>query len=165
MLGLGIREINLGMRNIQIAAPDDRLFLFELLEEFQEVLVPLLAIGKARQLALGIRGVNVDEKKVGVFRRQHASFLVVFGDAEMRRDFKWAFFREDARAGITLLLRRVPISRVVRGPELFDLIGRTFGFLQTQDVRLLRLEKFEKVLLQHGAQAVDVPGNEFHAEE
>ena len=50
-------------------------------------------------------------------------------------------------------------------PELLDLIRRTLGFLQTQHVRFLGSEEFEKVLLQHGAQAVDVPGNEFHKEE
>jgi hypothetical protein len=42
-------------------------------------------------------------------------------------------------------------------PELFDLIRRAFGFLEAQYIGFFGIEKFEKVFLQHGAQAVDVP--------
>ena len=53
-VGLRIREINLRVRHVQIATPDDGLFLFELLEKFQEVLVPLLAIRQAGEFALAL---------------------------------------------------------------------------------------------------------------
>jgi hypothetical protein len=43
------------------------------------------------------------------------------------------------------------------------LVGGAFGFLQAKDVGLLSGEKFQKIFLQHGTQAVDIPGNQFHA--
>jgi hypothetical protein len=69
---------------------------------------------------------------------------------------------ENGRAGIALFLRAVPVGRVFGGPELLHVVGRAFGFLQAEDVGLLGVEKFQKVFLQHGAQAVDVPRNQFH---
>ena len=77
--------------------------------------------------------------------------------ADARGELKRAGLREDHGAGVTLLLRAVPIRRVVRGPELFDLVGAGLGFLEAQHVRLLGIEILEKILLQHGAQTVDVP--------
>ncbi len=164
-VGFGIRKVDLRMCDVQVPAPDDGFFLLQLLKEFQEVLVPLLTIREAREFAFGIRGVNVDEEEVIILSGDDAPLLVVFRNAEMRRDLQRTLLGEDGRAGVTFLLGAVPIRRVVRGPELFDLIGRTLGFLEAQDVRFLGVEKFEKVLLQDSAQAVDVPGNEFHAGE
>jgi iron-sulfur cluster assembly protein len=45
------------------------------------------------------------------------------------------------------------------------LIGAAFGFLKTEHVRFFRVEKFKKIFLQHGAQTIDVPGNQFHDAE
>src|SRR6204780_4789142 len=45
----------------------------------------------------------------------------------------------------------------------FDLPAFSLGLLQAQDIGLMRLEKAEKqALLMHGANAVDVPGKNFH---
>ncbi len=72
---------------------------------------------------------------------------------------------ENGGAGIALFLRAVPVRRVSRGPELLDVVGAAFGFLQAKHVGFLGVEVIEKILLQHGAQAVDVPGNQFHARQ
>jgi len=50
-------------------------------------------------------------------------------------------------------------------PELFHLVGSAFGLLQAQHVGLLGGEKLKKVFLQHGAQAVHVPRDQFHGDE
>src|SRR5213075_217768 len=69
---------------------------------------------------------------------------------------------EDGRAGVALFLRGVPIGGVGGWPELLDVVRTCLGFLQAENVRLLGVEVIEKILTQHGAQTVHVPGNQFH---
>ena len=164
-VGLRIGEVDLGVRHVQVAAPDDGFFPLELFQVGEEVAVPLLAIGKAGEFALRVGHINIHEEEVGELGRQHTTFVVVLGHADALRDFQRAQLREDDGAGVALLLRAVPVRRVVRGPELFDLVGVRLGFLQAQDVGLFVVEVFEKIFAEHGAQAVDVPGNQFHAGE
>ena len=162
-VGLGVREVNLGVRHVEVAAKDDGLFLLQLFQVAQKILVPNLTVRQPFQFALGVGRVNIHEEKILIFCGEHAAFVVVLGDAEMRRDFERNFFRENRRAGIAFFCGGVPKSRVARRPELLDLVGRAFGFLQAKDVGLLGVEEFKEFFLKHGAQAVDVPGNEFHA--
>lgn len=161
-IGLGIREINLRMRHVQVTAPHDRLFSLQHLEKFQEIPIPLLPILEPRQLPLGIGGVNIDEEEILILGGENPAFLVMFRDREMRRDFQRPVLREDRGAGVALFHSAIPISRVMRGPELFDLLRRTLGLLETEDVWFLGGEEFEKILFQHSPQAVHVPGNELH---
>src|SRR5207244_5304867 len=69
---------------------------------------------------------------------------------------------EYRRAGITFLLRRVPIGGIGRRPELLDIVRAALGFLKAEHVRLFGIEVIEEVFPQDGAQAVHVPGNQFH---
>jgi hypothetical protein len=46
---------------------------------------------------------------------------------------------------------------------LFDLVGAALGFLKAKDIGFFGVEKIEEIFPQHGAQAVDVPGNQFHS--
>ena len=85
------------------------------------------------------------------------------GDAEVRCDLQRAEAGEDGRAGVALFLRAVPIGGIMPGPERFHIVRRAFGFLQTENVRLLGVEKFKEIFLQHGAHAIDVPGDQLHA--
>ena len=153
----GMREIDLGVRHIQVTAENDGLSPFQFAEEAQENDVPLLAIGQAAEVALGIGDVDVHDKKVLKLRGEHAAFVIVFRDTDVRRDFQWAEAGEDGRAGITLAAGAVPIRGVVRRPKLFDVVRLALGFLQAKNIGLLGLEKFEKVFAQHGAEAIDVP--------
>ena len=54
------------------------------------------------------------------------------------------------------------MSRVVRGPELLHVVGMRLRLLHAEDVGLLGVEILEEVLPQHGAQAVHIPGDDFH---
>ena len=53
-VGLGIREINFRVRDVEVAAENDGLFLLQLFKELQEILVPLLAIRQAGEFALAL---------------------------------------------------------------------------------------------------------------
>ena len=87
----------------------------------------------------------------------------MLGHADVRCDLQRTRLRENRRAGVTFRFRAIPIGCVMLRPELFHLVGRAFGLLQAKHVGFRGVEKPEKILLQHGAQAVDVPGNQFHA--
>ena len=71
---------------------------------------------------------------------------------------------EDGRPGVTLLLGKIPKGRVFARPKLLDLVGMALGLLQTQNVWFFRVEIFEKVLFEDGAEAVDIPGYQFHGD-
>jgi len=86
----------------------------------------------------------------------------VQGDADVGGDLERAGAGENGGAGIALLLGAVPIGGVVARPELFDVVGGATGFLEAEDVGLFGVEEFEEVAFEEGAEAVDVPGNQFH---
>ena len=69
---------------------------------------------------------------------------------------------ENGGAGVAPLLRRVPVLQVAGGVDV-GLTGLHLGLLQAQRVAVRGGEKVEKSLFDAGAQAVDVPGNQFHA--
>jgi CO dehydrogenase/acetyl-CoA synthase alpha subunit len=60
----------------------------------------------------------------------------------------------------------IPPDRVKRfepkPTELFDIVRPGLGLLEAQDVRLFIVEIAEKILSQHRAQTVDVPGNNLY---
>ena len=162
-VGLGVRQVEFAVGHVEVAAEDDRFLAFELFQVFQKIGVPDLAIGEALQFALGVGDVNVDEVEVIEFGGLHAAFAVVLGDVDVRRDLKGALAGEDGGAGVAFLLGAVPIGGIGGGPELLDLVGGALGLLEAEDIRLFRLEVFEKVLFEDGAETVDVPGDQFHA--
>ncbi len=161
-LRFGVGEVNLGVRHIEIAAEDYGFLLFQFFEVAKKIAVPLLAIGEAGEFALGVGHINVHEKELGELRGEHAALVVVFGDANASRDVRRARAGEDGGAGVALFPGAVPIGRIVRRPELFDIVGAALGFLEAEHVRLLGVEILEKIFPQHRAQAVDVPRNQLH---
>src|SRR6185369_2848103 len=62
-IGPRVGQVDLRVRYIEVAAKNDRLFLFQLLETAKEILVPSLPITQSRQVALGIGHVNVHQEK------------------------------------------------------------------------------------------------------
>ena len=68
---------------------------------------------------------------------------------------------EDGRAGIALFIGAVPIL-VIAGKIDLGLSLLHLGLLQAIDIRIGLPHIFHKALAQAGAQAVDVPGNQFH---
>jgi len=150
-------EIQFRMRHIEIAAENDRLGFLKLPEVLQKIAVPLLPIRQTRKVALGIGDIDIDHVEVLEFSHEHAPFLVMFGDGDVWHDVERTFPRENRDTGIALLFSTIPVGLVTDRPELFDVVGRAFGFLEAQDVRLLALHVLEEILPQHRAQPVDVP--------
>lgn len=161
-VGLGIGEIDLGMGDVEVAAKDDGLFAFQFFEVTEEIAVPFLAVREALEFALGVRDVNVDEKEIIVLGGDDAAFGIVFGHFDAIGHGEGARAREDDGAGVTFLLRGIPIRGVMRGPELLDIFGRGFGFLETKNIGRLRSQVFQKIFPQHGAEAIHIPRNDFH---
>ena len=81
--------------------------------------------------------------------------------AEVIRDGERLALGEDRRARVALLVRAVPVDVVLRQVEL-DLVRLQFCLLQADHVRVDEIHKIQKALADAGAQAVDIPRNEFH---
>ena len=152
-----IRQINFRVRDVKVAAKNDWLFLFQLFQVGEKIFVPFLPIRQSREVALGIGNVNVHEKEIRKLGGEHAAFGVVLIHADVRRDVERFRFGENGRAGIAFAHGAIPMRFVMARPKLFHVVGRALDFLQAQNVRLLGIEKFQKIFLQHGAQAIDVP--------
>ena len=161
-VGLGVGKVDLGVGDVEVAAKDDGLFLFQCFQVSQEITVPLLAVGEPGEIALGVGHINVDEVEIVGLGGQDAAFLVVLYNADVRGNGNGFFFNKNGGAGVTSFLGGIPEGFVVGRPELLDVFGCAFGFLKAEDVRALGIDEFEEIFLEHGAQAVDVPGNQFH---
>ena len=78
---------------------------------------------------------------------------------------KWLFENyppgENGRSGVSLFLGIVPVLAIA-GELQGDLTGREFGFLQAEAICINGRKEIGKPLAHAGAEAIDVPGNEFH---
>src|SRR3984893_2917627 len=73
---LGVGQIELGMRHIEVAAKNDRLGLFELLAIGEKGRIPVFVSQRqAAKVVLGVRRVNRDDIEFFEFRRQDPAFL------------------------------------------------------------------------------------------
>ena len=68
---------------------------------------------------------------------------------------------EDRRAGVALFLRGIPVLPVARQIQL-DLKRLRLRLLQAEEIGVQRMKGVLKALLQAGADAVDVPRDQFH---
>src|SRR5271155_556425 len=88
-----IRKIQLGVRDIQIAAKYDGLGFFQLFAIREERRIPMLVPqGEPAQIVLGIRRIHGDNKELGELRRDDAAFLgtvapELVGEAEALGEF------------------------------------------------------------------------------
>ena len=66
---------------------------------------------------------------------------------------------------ISLLLGREEIGFIAQGLELQrrDLFRLSFGFLQTDDIRLLRRQPVREAFRESGSQSIHVVGDNFHS--
>src|SRR6185312_5326849 len=85
-------------------------------------------------------------------------------DGEAALDLGGRGLGEGGHAGVALLLAPVPLTVVaVRVQDLGgELVGLGLGLLQADHVGLLALEPLAEALLPCGADAVDVPRDQFH---
>jgi hypothetical protein len=47
---------------------------------------------------------------------------------------------------------------------LFHVVGAAFDFLQAKNIGIFFIQELQEILPQDRTQAVDIPGNQFHAE-
>ena len=163
-VGLRVGQIQFGVRDIEIATDNDRLFLLQLFEVSAEGGFPLLGpVVETREFALGIRGVDIDEVKFLVFEGDNTPLAVVLLDPDAVGGASRFVCGEGGGAGIAGFLRGVPMRREARRPgHLGDLLGFRFDFLQAEHIGLFGGPKFEEAFAEDRAEAVDVPGDEFH---
>ena len=170
VVSFGAGEVDLLVGDIEITAGDDGLsFGFERFKILAEGDVPFHAVWEAEEFVFGVGSVDGDEEEVVELKSDDAAFFVAFGTffgADSEADAEWFCFGENGGAGIARFFGGVPvgfISGEVEG-EL-DLFGAGFGFLEAEDVWVVFEDEVGEVLFEDGADAVDVPREEFHGEE
>lgn len=166
------------MRYIEVAAKNNRLYLFELLAIRKEGRVPvLMAQAQAREVALGVGCVDAQNKKVRVFRGNYPPFgvwvAVVIGVeleffdyrlGKAGRDRERFFFGEDGGSGVTFFTaRRIPILLIL-GEVDFALVLLGLCLLQTQNIGFIFFHKRHKnSFFVYRPQAINIPRNNLHA--
>ena len=117
---------------------------------------------QTRELALAVRRIAGDHVEVVVFQCDQATLVVMQLTAHAVLHRKRLVLGQDRRAGISLFLGRVKILVIALGGNL-SLSGLHLCLLQAEKICILRGKVIAKALAKTGAQAVDVPGNQFHA--
>ena len=114
---------------------------------------------------MSVGRVDVDEEEFGVFQGDHAAFLIVLVDSDPEANVEGLGFGEDAGSGVAGFFGGIPVGFVAAEIEWkFDLLWAGLGFLKAEEIRLMLENEVGKVFLQDGAQAIDVPGYEFHGD-
>lgn len=167
VISLWAGEVDFLVGDIEISAGDDGLaFGFEGLEIFAEGDVPFHAVWEAEEFVFGVWGVDGDEEEVGEFEGDDAALFVAFGTffaADAEADAEWFGLGEDGSAGVAGLFSGIPVGAVAGEVEgEVDLLGTGFCFLEAEDVGVVFEDEVGEVFFEDGADAVDVPGDEFH---
>jgi len=85
-IGLGVGQIELGVRDIEVATENDRLRAFQLPAVREKCRIPVFeAKRQAAQVVLGIRCVDRHHEELCEFRRDDAAFLAAVALAARRR--------------------------------------------------------------------------------
>ena len=145
------------MRDIHIAAHDDRLILVQTAQIVAEGVLPPHTVIQPLEAVLRIRRVDRDQIKFAVVRRDDAALMVVLVDAETERHRLRLGLCEERHARVTLFLRRVPVFVIAALERHIRLPLLHFCLLQTQHIRLLLRDKLQKALAHARAQAVHIP--------
>lgn len=162
---LGIRQIDLFVRTIHVATKDYRPALIQFLHIGQKIGVPALTVLEPSQFALRIRRVNVDDVKVIKRGSDDAAFSVVLVESDPESYLLGRNFAPDGRPTVALLLGTVPRLVIAQsfGPSEIHLARLGLGFLKTEDIRQVGFDELAKAFVHRGADAIDVPGDELHA--
>jgi len=162
-VGAGVGQVDLPVRDVQVAAEDHRLALLEGAQVLQERRIPLLlAELQPGQLALHVGRVHRDHEHVVELGGEHPALGVQLGDAQARPHRPQRHARQDGGARVAWTQRGVPVHRPAGQVEL-DLRGQRADLLQADQVGAAAVQVIEKTLVQAGPQAVDVPRDQFHA--
>ncbi len=148
------REVELGVSHIQVPAEDHRLSLLEFLAMRQESRVPgVVTEIDPFQAILGIGGVDGDEVKVFILRRDDAAFGEAVAPSVVDKIFSFLTFftqsidytqrfglTKDRRARVAFFLSRVPVLFILFKVYL-DLLFVGFGLLDTEHIWVMCFEK------------------------
>src|SRR3989339_619203 len=165
-------KIDLLVGNVEVATKNDRLLFLEFLQVLEKRWIPnRMTEFQSREIALGIGGIDVYEKRVFELHRDHTTFLewlaksifkfIRIGIGNIVHNGERLDLGKDRRACIARFLCRVPDLLILR-QIYFCLTLLCFGLLQTQDVRLMLLHKRdERILTQYSPKTVYIPGDQF----
>ena len=166
-----VLQVDLLMRYVEVAAHHHRLCvarlavgqdaLFQVLAHGAETIVPVHTVVKARQLALRVRRVHVNEPVPLELANDHASLGIKLGHSHFVNHAQGLFLAEHRRARIPLALGIAPILMVARKVH-FDLTFLQLRFLQSEHVGVQLVESVHEALLHDGAKTVNVPRNQSH---
>ena len=160
---LGAGQVDGVVGNVHVAADHHALLLGQAAEVGTESILPCAAKVDARQLVLGVGGVDADEEELRVLQGEDAALVVELLDANAAGHGKRLLLGKDRRTGVALLLCVVPVLVVALEVDgVLPLLE--LGLLQGEDVGVERGEYLVKALLGHRAQAVDVPRDAFHGD-
>ena len=98
------------MSDVEISTCDHRLFLLQLLEICQEIVLPAHAVIKALELILGVGRIDADQEEVGHLQREDAPLVGVLLDAYALADY--SSFASNGAFLIRRMLFNVIISSV-----------------------------------------------------
>ena len=162
VVGLVVFDVDLPVGHVQIAAQDHRLLRVQRQQVGPEGILPLHAVVQPLQAVLAVGGVAVHQIEPRVFQCQHPALVVVLLDADAHSHGQRHLTAPACRAGVALFLGRIGVLGVaVRGKV--GLTGLHLGLLHREDVGVQLRKALGKAVGQAGAQAVDVPADEFHA--
>ena len=109
---LWVFDVDLLMRDVQIAAVNDRLFRVQPQQIRAQRVFPLHAVWKALEAVLRIGRIAADEIEFRVLRRDEPTFVVVRVKAQPILDGKRGLLRQNRRAGIALFLGGIKIAMI-----------------------------------------------------
>ena len=138
-VGLGILEVNLLMRHVEVTTYDDRLFGVESLYICEEVILPPHSIFKSLETVLGIRHIYAHKIKVRHLKCDYPSLVIVLFYSDAVCDIHGLVPCEDSRSRIPFLFGIVPIGGISFKFKV-ELTRLHLCFLQTEEVGVELLE-------------------------
>src|SRR3989338_2424507 len=131
----------------------------------EEDFIELFFVLQTGKFVVGVGEVAVEKVKFFKLKRLQAAFplwckcMLSSGNNKTLTHGHWRFYGEHRGTAVAGALRRIPKLGVAGKIKLHLLARRVayLNFLQTQDIRLLSLQKINKALIHRRADAVDVP--------
>ena len=156
-VGLGVLEVNFLMRDIHIAAHDDRLLRIQLYQILAEGILPRHAVIQALEFILRVGRIHGNEVEFAVIGGDDTALVVVLLNAKTIGDALRLGFGEQRHAGVSLLLCRVPVFAVAALERHISLSRLHLGLLQAQHIRLFGGDKIKETLAHARTQTVYIP--------
>ena len=159
-----VLDVDVLMSHVHISADNDGFLPIQFQKVIAEAALPFHAVTQAAQLVLRIGRIDANKVESGIFKGNHATFVVVLLHAQAQSNAHRGVAGEDGRAAVTFLFRIVPIGLVTRELKV-ELAGLHFRFLQAKEVRLELAEDVGEAFAFAGPQSIDVPRDKAHSDD